>query len=237
MLFALRNAFLQSLCAALLVVVFLCSFYFMIEPQVGRAGSAVGTPFSIRQEIGQEISFLTQAANVTMSGPLNGLTGGNATGTTFAVVRTNSAGGYRMEIAFSDSDSDTIIMRRDLGGSASGAIRNYATSSTMTEPSYGFSTASTSGVFAYTVTASDTLAVDPSFLNNGAICNAGSGAEIDVCWMKPQTAAFDIINLNEAVPDGSTSSIKFRVYIPNAPSPAIDSGFYTATATLSAYAQ
>jgi hypothetical protein len=227
------GAFMQALLSALLVVVLLATMYFMVEPQVGRAVS--GTPFSVRQEIGAEISFLVQAANVSMTGPLNGLTGGNATGTTQAVVRANS--GYYVEIAFSDSDVDGIMMRREGGGSNAGSIRNYATSTTMTEPTYGFSSASTSAVFAYTVTASDTLAVDQSFLNNGAVCNAGSGTDVDTCWMKPQTSGFRIMNSTDPAPTGSTTTVKFRVYIPSSPTPGVDSGFYTATATLSAFTQ
>jgi hypothetical protein len=142
-----------------------------------------------------------------------------------------------MDISFADSDSDSIIMRRDLGGASSGSIRNYSTSSSMVEPSYGFSFASTSAVFGYTVTASNTNHIDDSFLNDGTYCNQGSGADVNVCWMRPTTTTFRITDVSEAVPSGSTTTVRFRVYIPNSPSPAVDSGFYTATATLSAFTQ
>ncbi len=229
----LKNIQLAAL-SGVVVVALLASAYFVVEPQVGRAVNS--GPFSIRQEVGQEISFLVEAANVTMAGTLNGLTGGNATGTTQAVVRTNSAGGYYMDISFADSDSDSIIMRRDAGGSSSGSIRNYATTSVpMVVPTYGFSTASTAAMFAYTVTASDTNAIAQNFLNNGStLCGVGSNTTADICWMQPATTTYRIIDSGDSAPQGSTTTVKFRVYIPSNPNPGVDAGFYTATATLSA---
>ena len=224
----------QSLLAALLAVLLLVSLYFVVEPSVGRAVDS--GPFSIRQEIAGEISFLVNAANVTMSGPLSGITGGNATGTTQAVIQTNSPIGYYMQIAFTDPDNNSVVMNRDLGGTLRGSIRNYATSSaTVIEPGYGFSFASTAAMFAYTVTASNTSEIDQSFLNNGTACNVGSGTTVDVCWMAPSTTAFRIIDTSGSAPSGSTSTVKFRVYVPSNPSPGVESGFYTATATLSAF--
>jgi len=225
----------RTLFLSLLSVLILTALYFVMEPKIGR--SATSGPFSIRQEIGAEIAFLVGAANVTMSGPLNGLTGGNATGTTQAVVQTNNAAGYRMDISFTDSDSDGTIMRRDLGGSNSGSIKNYSTSTynRMVTPSFGFSFASTAAMFAYTVTASNTNDIAQNFLHNGtSLCGTGSGTTPDLCWMAPSTTAYRIIETGSAAPTGSTSTIRFRVYIPNAPNPAVDSGFYTATATLTA---
>lgn len=227
----------QALLAALLVVTLLCSLYFVIEPKVGRA--VTGNQFSIRQDITGEISFLVQAANVSMVGSLNGLTGGNSTGTTQAVVQTNNATGYYMEIAFTDTDLDGNIMRRDLGGTAVGAIKNYATTTynRMVEPSFNFSLASTASMFGYTVAATTTTDIDQSFLNNGSACNVGSDATQNLCWMAPSTTAFRIIDRSTSAPSGATSTVRFRVYVPPSPNPAVESGFYTATATLSAFTQ
>lgn len=233
--FLTRNV-LQAMLAAFVSLAILCSAYFVIEPQVSRAVDS--GPFSIRQNIGAEISFLVNAANVTMNGTLNGITGGNATGTTQVVVQTNSPSGYYMELDFEDIDSDGVIMRRDLGGTQSAAIRNYATSSgTVVEPDYDFSFASTASMFAYTVAASNTDDIDQSFLNDGVNCNAGSDTTEDVCWMAPSTTAFRVIDRSTSAPQGATSTLRFRVYIPNSPNPGVETGFYTATATLSAYIQ
>lgn len=228
-----RQNFVFAIMAATSVMLTLCLVYFLVEPQVSRA--VVGDPFSIRQQITDEISFLTQAANVTMVGTLSGIGGGNATGTTQTVVRSNSPNGYYMDIAFSDSDSDGTIMRRDLGGTGSAAIRNYATSSyTVAEPSYGFSFASTAAMFAYTVTATDTDDIDQSFLNDSSNCNSGSDTTQNVCWMSPATTSFRIIDRSTSAGQGATTTIRFRVYVPLNPSPGVEAGFYTATATLTA---
>lgn len=217
----------------------LCSLYFTVEPQVGRA--VTGNSFSIRQEIGAEISFLVQAANVTMfstsSSQISSITGGNATGTTQAVVLTNNANGYYMEIDFDDPDGDGNIMRRDNGATSTGSIKNYSTSTynRVVEPGFGFSFASTAAMFAYTVTASSANDIDQSFKNNGSACNVGTNTTQDTCWMAPSTTAFRIIQTSVAAPQGSTSTVRFRVYVPPTPNPGVDTGFYTATATLSAF--
>jgi hypothetical protein len=236
----IKNHAAHSVLVALSSVLVLCSLYFLVEPQVGRA--VVGTPFSISQEIGAEISFLVQAANVTMfstsSSQISSLTGGNSTGTTQVVVLTNNANGYYMEIAFSDADGDGTIMRRNNGGTSTASLRNYSTSTrynSMVEPSFGFSFASTAAQFAYTVTASSADDIDQSFKNNGSACGVGTNTTQDTCWMAPTTTAFRIIQTNAAAPSGSTSTVRFRVYVPPSPSPAVDTGFYTATATLSAF--
>jgi hypothetical protein len=107
----------------------------------------------------------------------------------------------------------------------------------MVEPSFGFSTASSAAVFAYTVTASDTNDIAQEFLNDGSSCNDGSDTTPNVCWMGPRVAAYRIIDRGTPAPTGSTTTLRFQIYIPNAPNPPVDSGFYTATATLSAFAQ
>jgi len=151
------------------------------------------------------------------------------------VVTTNNAGGYYMNISFADTDGDGTAMRRDLGGLNTSSIKNYSTTTynTMVTPSYGFSFASTAAMFAYTVTASNTNDISQNFLHDGsALCGTGLHTTPDQCWMAPTTSAYRIIETGEAAPGGSTTTIKFRVYIPTTPSPSVESGFYTATATL-----
>jgi hypothetical protein len=211
-----------------------CLMLFMIaEPTVGRGATASSTDtFTIRQQITDEISFLVPAADVTMIGALNGLTGGQASGTTYFVVRSNSNSGYTVDVAFSNSPA----MRGESTNST--ALRNYGSS---TEPTYTFFS-STSAQFGFTVSASTTLDLDPSFLDNGStLCNQPGGSDTGgaaSCWMgATSTSNYRIINRSTSAGTGATTSMTFRVQVPSSPSPALDEDFYTATATLTAVNQ
>jgi hypothetical protein len=225
----------QAFTVSVLAVAVIAAGFFIAEPKVGY-GQVVGNPFTITQQITDEISFLVQAANVTMAGNLQGLTGGTANGSTTAVVRTNSPTGYRMSIAFFNNGTPNAMVG-NASTSNSESIRDYP--ATAGQPTFAFSTASTSAVFAYTATAANTSDLDPSFLNNGtSACNTGSSrASFNECWMEPQTTSFDVVNRNLSAAAGATSTIHFRVHVPNSPSPSLVAGFYTATATLTAINQ
>lgn len=202
-------------------------FSLVLEPTLGRAAATTNDTFLISQEITDEISFLVPAADVTMVGPVQGVSGGYATGTTYAVVRSNSNSGYTMDISFSNAPA----MRGNTTFST--GIRDYATSSTMMQPSFTF-VASSAAQFGYTVAASTTSDLDPSFLNDGSTCNAGAGYTANRCWMTPSTTAYRIINRSTSAPTGATTTLTFHINVPSNPSPALDEDFYTATATLTA---
>ncbi len=89
------------------------------------------------------------------------------------------------------------------------------------------------GEFGYNVMASTSGEVDQSFMNNTTNCNAGTNETYEQCWMAPSNVAETIINSTTAN-NTSTSTIKFKVAVPNNPSPVLPSGFYVATATLTA---
>ncbi len=215
----------QALIASVLVVLLGISTFFAFEPQVGR--TQVNEVFTVTQQITDEISFTVAPADVTMVGTIAGLTGGSATGTTYAVVRSNDAGGYNMTLAFSSSTA----MGQNGG---SGYINNYTPSVALT-PDFAWADNSTgqAAEFGYSVTASTTTDIDPTFLNNGSACNTGSGSTLHRCWMNPSTTPETIINRSTPT-GGSTTTLTFRVHVPNSPSPALPSGFYTATGTLTA---
>ncbi len=211
--------------SALMITVLM--FSLVLEPTLGRAAASTNDTFLITQEITDEISFLVPAADVTMVGPIQGVSGGYATGTTYAVVRSNSNSGYTMDISFSNAPA----MRGNTTFST--GIRDYATSSSMMQPSFTF-VASSAAQFGYTVAASTTSDLDPSFLNNGSTCNAGAGYTANRCWMTPSTTAYRIINRSTSAPSGATTTLTFHINVPSNPSPALDEDFYTATATLTA---
>lgn len=218
----------QSAVATFLIVALLAVTFFVAEPSVGQAVDS--TAFTIKQTITPEISFLVNAPNVTMNGSLNGVTGGTANGTTSAVVTTNNSNGYTMTIAFANNTTDNAMLG-DV--SLSTAIRDYPASSS--EPTYGFYTSSSSSVFGYSVTASTTSDLDASFKHDGtSLCNTGAVVTPGICWMEPKTTSFQIINRGTAATSGATTTISFKVHVPNAPSPALVTDVYTATATLTA---
>ncbi len=203
--------------------------FFLAEPRVGRAQDTSG-PFTISQVITGETSFVVDAVNTTLSGSLNGITGGTANGSTTVVVQTNSPTGYTMDIAFFNNSTPQTMQGRTTG---SESIRDYP--ATGGEPTYAFSTASTSAVFAYTVTADSTSDLDQSFLNNGSnACNqpAGSRASYDNCWMEPAVSTFQVIDRDSDAVSGATTTLHFRVHVPNNPNPGLVADTYTATATL-----
>ena len=200
--------------------------FLVLEPTVSQA---VTSQFSIRQQVQSEISFTLNAANVTMAGALLGITGGSATGSVSVAVLTNSTTGYTMDVSFQNSPA----MIGEVTNST--AIRNYGSS---TEPTYLFF-GSTSAQFAYTVQASSSSDLDPSFLSNGSTaCNTGTTMAANTCWMGASTTNFRIINRNTAAATTTaTTTLLFKVQIPFTPTPTVSSDFYTATATLTAVTQ
>jgi hypothetical protein len=120
------------------------------------------------------------------------------------------------------------------------SIRDYGTA-VASVPDFLFSTASTSAVFAYTVSAVDDTDLAQAFLDDGGDCNipigSGGAYTADRCWMEPRISSFEIIDRTTAAPTGATSTIHFRIHVPNNPSPGLVADTYTATATLTALTQ
>lgn len=221
---SVTDIILESWRLAFVGVLALSICFALVEPTMGRAAASASDTFTIRQQVTDEISFLTTAADVTMVGAIQGVSGGHATGSTYAVIRSNSNSGYTLDISFLNSPAM-------LGETNSGTgILNYGTTS---EPTYGF-LSSSSAQFAYSVSASTTADLDQSFKNNGTSCNAGAGFTASTCWMGPSTTANRIVNRSTSAPSGATTTITFRITIPSNPSPSVEEDFYTATATLTA---
>jgi hypothetical protein len=223
--FAIQKTLVETIWFAVCGMLIIALSFMVLEPLTTQA--SVSNTFPITQLMTAEISFLATSTGVTMTGSIAGLTGGTATGSTFVVVQTNQSTGYTLDIAFSNSPA----MRGNVTGNT--AIVDYGTTS---EPTFGFF-ASTSATFAYNVANVPSSKLDQSFKNDGVSCNAGGSYTANTCWMGPSTTPFKIVDSNAAAPSGATTTLQFKVNVPNNPSPGVVSDTYTATATLTATTQ
>jgi hypothetical protein len=227
----LHKSAVQSLIAAFLAIALVLISYVILEPRVGR--TQVSDSFTVTQEITGEISFLVAAADVTMSGTISGITGGYATGTTRAVVQSNDPQGFNMTLRFATTTAGYAMT-----ASSTAYINDYTPASTTPGvPDYNWTDNGTGGSaeFGYTVAASTTADLDPSFLNDGSGCNTGAGQTADKCWLNPTSTPETIISTTGPTPvSGATTTIKFKVAVPSGPTPSLPAAFYVATATLTA---
>lgn len=215
--------------SAVVVLSLLLAAFFSFEPVVA---GAVTDSFTVRQQVTTEISFITPAADIVMAPTIAGLTGGTANGTTTVAVNTNNSGGYTLDIHF----ASTTAMLAEVGTSS---IPNYAPAVAGT-PDYEFIVPTNSAGFAYSVNA-NTAAGDLAtrFRNNGAACSAGAGSTLGKCWYNAANASSTVNIITRTTPTpstGATTTIAFMVGIGANPSPAIATGWYNATATLTALA-
>lgn len=224
-----RQSALQAFIASSVILTLLFATFFVAEPAISH-GQVDTADFYIRQTIVDETSFLVPPANVTMAGSINGVTGGQATGTTEFSVISNNTAGYYVEIAFFDNSTPQAMIG-DVSFSES--IRNYG-GDAAGQPSFGY-TASTAAQFSYTVTSLTTSDTDASFLNNSSACNAGATQTANTCWKAPSTSGFRIIDRNSAAITGATSTLTFNVTVPSGAAPVPTAETYTATATLSLF--
>ncbi len=198
--------------------------FVMVEPTLGRA---IEDQFTVSQSITSEISFSTNAVDVTMTPSLGGITGGTSNGTTTVVVLTNDSSGYTMTIKASSSPAMQ-------GNTQGDTIADY-TPAAAGVPDYTYSVPSNEE-FGYTVLASTTADLAQKFLDNGSdTCNTGSADTSGAasCWYGLSTTATSTIVRNtETAASGSTSSVVFKLTINSGSSVIEDT--YTATTTLTA---
>lgn len=232
----LRQSALYAFTASVTIVALLFTVFFFAEPAITH-GQADTATFTVSQQITDATSFLVAPVDVTTSGSIDGVTGGNASGTTDFVVQSNNATGYFVNIDFFDNGTAETMLG-DI--TASESIRDYGPAGGLGEPDYGY-TASTAAQFAYTVTSLTGSDTDQSFLNNGAACNAGASQNgatpATKCWMEPDVTNFRIVDRGNSALTGATSTIEFDITVPSAPVPALSAEGYTATVTLSLFTQ
>jgi hypothetical protein len=229
----ISNPIMMSAMAAVVASAVLMVSFLALEPSVGRAATDV---FTIGQTITSELSITASTSDVTLSPSIAGLTGGIGNGSTEVVVTTNNATGYSMTIQFSSSTA----MYRNGGGLGNSSISNYTATSTADRL---FDEEETYAMFGYSVYAPVTEADDDihlTFLDDGsALCGVGTDDTVSECWLAPSsTAAQQIVDRGDAtLASGATTTVQFRVDVPAGPVPAVPTGTYTATATLTAVTQ
>ena len=228
----ITNSVKGALISTFLIFTFVIGTYFAFEPIVGR--SAVEN-FTVTQNVSGAISFLASTSPVVMVGTLDGLTGGTSYGTTTSRVRTNNILGYNMTLMF----ASTTPMIRNGGG---GGIQTYVYSTGTASYPSGFDTNVANAQFGFSVNASNTADISSVFKGNGTtLCGSTNGSIFanNICWRGASStnAAAATLLINTTAPtlsSGSTSTLQFRITIPNNPSPVVPDGTYTATATLTA---
>lgn len=221
-----------------MIVALLFSGFFFAEPSISHGQVDTSNDFTIKQIITDETAFLVQPSNVTTSGSVNGVTGGNASGTTQFSVISNNSTGYFVEITFENNGATAMIG----DATASEALRDYG-GDVAGEPSYGY-TASTAAQFAYTVTSNTVSDTDQSFLNFSGSCNSADISatqngtlKSDKCWKAPAFTGFQIVDRNTSAISGATSTLEFDITVPSGAVPVPSAETYTATATLTLFTQ
>lgn len=221
------NPTINAIIASVLMIALLSVSYFVFEPMVAYG---ITDDFTVRQEITTEISFQSNPTDVVMSPSLPGLSSGNSFGTSTVAINTNNPTGYNMTIRF----ATTTAMQ---GENLTSDIPNYPAGSGT--PDYNWTLPANSAGFGYTVIGTTNAAdISSTFKDNGSnACNTGSGTVVGKCWYMQSDASSTqtIINRTTATPGtGATTTIVFQVGITANPSPAVETGWYNATATLTA---
>lgn len=227
------NPTVNAIVGSLTMLAILLASFSLFEPMVTHGQNPNPETITVNQEITSQIAFLTAAQDVVMSNSIQGLTGGTSYGTTTFNVTSNDPDGYTVTIAFSDA----VAMQAT--GSAS-EIANYNPTAGGALADYNFAVAAGATGFGYTVQNVTTPTdIDATFKDDGvSTCDgADTGTLVGHCWFNKDdaTVAEQIINAAGAtVGTGATSSVTFRVGVGANPVPALQTGWYVATATLTA---
>lgn len=226
------NPTINAIVAAVATITLLLVSFTAFEPVVAQGGDAASSTFTVRQEITGEISFTSPPNNVTMEPEIAGLTGGTAFGTSTFAISTNNPTGYVVTIEF----ASITAMEQEAG---SAYISNYTPVGGVPDYTFAIGGAGTAGEFGFTVNTIDPDDLDGNFNDNGSdTCGGGATqGNPNTCWWNQADARGDVQIIDAGgptIPTGATSTVVFQVQVPANPSPALPTGFYTATATLTA---
>lgn len=211
---------MTTLAAYLLLTLFIAS-----EPTVANGQASANDDIVVTQEIVGEISITIASTTMQMDGTIAGLTGGSSRATTTVNVKANNATGYNLTIQF----ASTTAMLQDGGA---GYIDNYNTGDANGD--YDMSVGAGESAFAYSISGISTDIVT-AFKNDGGSCGVGANSTLGKCWYNQSDAenTVNLINRSTSTPSGgATSTINFQVQVGSGSS--LETGFYTATSTLTA---
>ena len=188
------------------------------EIATGESGSASYNLKAGYQQMVNTFISITAPSDVIMSPSIPGITGGTANGSTTVTVTTDSAAGYQLTIAASQSPA----MQK-----GADSIADYVPGG---NPDFIFAIGATDSHFGYSPSGID---VATRFKDNGVICGGGIQENDLACWDGLDTVDEAIsVRTSANTPNGSTTTVNFRVGIGG--SVVQTSGTYTATTTLTA---
>jgi hypothetical protein len=193
----------------------------LLEPEISEAADDTTTvTLTVTSEI--TVACDTTAA---LSGTINGITGGNATGNFSCTVTTPDTKGYSLKV------KEDGTLQTD-GGGANKEFTNYTTNSPL---NYDFGTIG-SGLesFGFSLSASTTSPVQ-AYKNNGASCNQAAGSVSELhCWNGFTGSDQEVSN--KAAAAGAGELTKFNLRAEAGGSNALQPGSYqnivTATASV-----
>ncbi len=207
----------------------LLSIFFMftiVEPAVSEGQT---TTFSVSQIVVSELAFATPASSIVLAPSIDTSVGGQASGETQVVVKTNDSSGYSMTIMASSSVGMIGV------ASSTQSIPAYITS-VPGVPDFTFNVPANTAYFGYTVQASTSSDLATAFKDSLGVCGSVSGGDTaDRCWIAATTTPYTIVNrTNATLSSGATTTLKFMVAVNPNPVPAIANDIYVATTTLTA---
>lgn len=190
------------------------------EVATGESSSATYNLKAGYQQMQSVFISMAGGANVSLSPSIPGLSGGTSNGSTTVTVTTDSAGGYTLTIAASQSPA----MQKD-----GDTIADYVPAG---DPDYTFTTGAADSHLGFSPEGVDVV---QRFLDDAvSACNEPAGVDTHLtCWEGLSTSAETIAqSTGPNQPDGATTSVFYRVGIGG--SVVQPPGTYTATTTLTA---
>ena len=193
--------------------------FMFLEPELTRAAT-VAVSLSVTTEI--TVSCDSTAA---LSGVINAISGGSATGNFSCTVTTPDTKGYSLKV----KENHTLY-----NGSA-GANREFTDYATGTPLAYDFGTIGAGNeVFGFSLDSTTVSPIQQYQNNGGSPCNVAGSATTNHCWNGFTSSDQEISNKAAAVGSGELTKVNLRAEAggTNALLPGTYSNTVTATATI-----
>jgi hypothetical protein len=212
------------------------SLLYSLSPfQVAMAATSAATsPFTVTLTVGKEIT-ITSPGTLALTGTINGITGGSATGSTSLAVVNSSAAGFTMSMAASTSPA------MQMGGTGTATYQSFANYQSTATPDYTWINGG-AGVqqFGFSVGADALASAAQAFRSTASACNASPGTtnSITNCFAGfnalTSTTIVAPTTFNTTGAGSSTETIFFEAQRTSGSTNALESGAYQATITVTA---